>query len=247
MNRSLYLFIHIEKAAGTTFHNILKKKLSEYYILKPYPKHGKHLYPEQLKDIFKHAPFVNGLGGHRLKPFLEYEKYIDREIKYLTILRDPVERYLSHYNHHVTKGIGDYKLQEFLEKEYFHNFQTKKIAGEASFEKAKNIIKKFHFVDVVKSLELGLRKNKGDYVVEKEKLNSADLDKIHEANKEDLKLYKYVTDNRIGSLNKYVSTSEKRKGTKTFNTLKEKYLQYIVQNIAYLKNSSKIKSVKRGY
>lgn len=244
--KNLFLFIHIEKAAGTTFHNVLKNSIGEYYILKPYPKHGANLYPDQLKEIIRLAPFVRGVGGHRIKPYLNYEKTINREIKYMTILRNPIERYLSHYNHHISRGIGNYSLEEFMKKDYFHNFQTKKIAGTASSEEAIKQIKEFFYAGIVSDLSqisTSYRLNKGNYIVDKNTMKEEQLQKIYELNYEDIKLYDYVKEKNVGQIHDFVGKDKKCQ----FHFCKKMYIQIVVQNYAFKKNKDKIKPIQRGY
>ena len=60
--------------------------------------HGaKILTAEKFQQFRKFQPLCTGLGGHRVKL---YENYFPNESTFkLTFLRDPIQRYISHFNH----------------------------------------------------------------------------------------------------------------------------------------------------
>ena len=58
----------------------------------------------------------------------------------MTIIRNPVERYISHCQHHVERGISS-SIDEFINNDYFDNFMCKKICGKPSSLEAIDILK----------------------------------------------------------------------------------------------------------
>ena len=57
----------------------------------------------------------------------------------MTIIRNPVERYISHCQHHVERGISS-SIDEFINNDYFDNFMCKR-RGKLSSLEAIDILK----------------------------------------------------------------------------------------------------------
>ncbi len=98
--KELYIFLHIMKCAGTTLSEHIRKNSEENEVLliyefeKPYiskreeiEKYIKSLKKDKIKVIFGHRVHY---GLHKLFP--------NREVRYITFLRNPVDRAISHYN-----------------------------------------------------------------------------------------------------------------------------------------------------
>ena len=162
----LILFLHIPKAAGSTFKKILNRNYSRNSIIQFTGKKSEIenflLLPEQRKKA------INVIEGHMTYGF---HKFIPKPYKYLTFLRDPVERVVSlyyfikrrpaHYLHN--KIINDnMSLLDFINSNLsveIDNHQTRLISGIEDipigscsieiFEKAKsNLINDFVFVGI---------------------------------------------------------------------------------------------------
>jgi hypothetical protein len=94
-------------------------------------------------------PFVSTIGGHSVVPFNGLE-HSQPDIRYITLLRDPVCRYVSQYQHWIEKKKIELTPEEFMAKEEFWNLQTRKIAGSVDLELAKSILQdRFAAVGVV--------------------------------------------------------------------------------------------------
>ena len=133
------IFLHIEKAAGSTVHDIMYANFFPYYVASPvqYKKgednQGRYLDNEKLKKIFKMTPMLKAAGGHSLRCY--DEKNIG-DVCYFTFLREPKSRYLSHYLYqNEVMGINR-KFEDFISDPLFSNFMCRKICGQASSEKA---------------------------------------------------------------------------------------------------------------
>ena len=84
-------------------------------------------------------------------------------IKYITILRDPARRYISHYQYWREKLGHKINFEEFLKFRKTHNLQTRKIAGGENVQLAKKILQNHYFlVGIVEEFDefLILLKNK---------------------------------------------------------------------------------------
>jgi len=133
-----FRFIHIEKAAGTSFHEAFFQSIKGYHVYYPFnwkiDNYLDQYTPERDQDLvsglfgFKHG------GGHSLRSFshLNPEGYI-----FFTLLRNPVDRFISHYYHHKEVLKRDITFAEFANDDLMHNFMCKRISGENSFLKAK--------------------------------------------------------------------------------------------------------------
>lgn len=80
-----YYFLHIPKTAGTTFKNVLKQAFPPEQVC----------YAVNLGELSRMDHTNNKLFmGHY---FYGIEKVIGRKPRYITFLRDPVKRFVSHY------------------------------------------------------------------------------------------------------------------------------------------------------
>lgn len=211
-------FLHIEKAAGTTLNEIMRNNFYFYYAVSPYlfnkniDNQDFFLKKEELNVIRKLIPNFVAYGGHSVRL---YEDYGEDMIKF-TFVRNPVDRYLSHYFYQKQVMKVDWSIEEYLRHENFNNFMCKKICGFDSFEKAKKIIDGDDvFVGVLEKFDESLillkkfvdeSQSADDFVINYEVRNANTnkqgrelqllmndyIDRINDNNKEDIKLYKYA-------------------------------------------------------
>lgn len=210
-------FIHIERAGGTTLHYIFRNNFLSYITLTPW-----HYWSNEEQNVFstkeakwllKLLPFLKGFGGHTTRAYLGYEKLYNPKIDYITFLREPISRYLSHYNYQ-KKVMGiDWKFEEFLNEKRFDNFMTKRIAGVPDVKTAiKYLNDKFSFVGLnekfdesilIMKTELKMPNFKPFYERKNVSINlhysESDLfqekhmkEKIIKRNELDIKLYEHV-------------------------------------------------------
>ena len=205
-------FVHIEKAGGMTMHQMFHHAMPGY--LSPHPGFGEHLSAPQLKRLMKRWPFpVRGVGGHRMGAFLNYESIIDRPIFYVSFLRDPIRRYMSSINWKKYILKQDWTVDSYVEEPYYHNFQCFRIAGERSFEKAREIIlSKYNMVGLMEEFDRSLLlmrdawpgkkpdlryvrdniRHYGEKEIKWEDLSPSQQEQYTEANAEDTRLYEFV-------------------------------------------------------
>lgn len=97
----MYLFIHIPKAAGTTFNSILKNNFGKKYIRLYESKKIDFFTEEEMRSLATFFPQAQCVSSHDFTcPIPQPDnsktnKIVNYEI--LTFLRHPVERSLSHY------------------------------------------------------------------------------------------------------------------------------------------------------
>jgi hypothetical protein len=154
-NNDLLCFVHIEKAAGTTLNHILRTNfLFKHYDVRPFSqKSAKNFTISDLKKTMSINPFVMSISGHSIKPYIGLEQYYPN-IKYITLLRNPVNRYLSHFFYRREVLKRDIDFQSYLIDNDMWNFQTKKIAGRSDFQMAQKILSnKFFLVGIVEDFD----------------------------------------------------------------------------------------------
>jgi hypothetical protein len=130
------LFLHIPKTAGSTLHSIVSRqfKKKEQLLLHAFKDENglDNLKPDALQSL-------RLLRGHF--PFGYHTKMATGTFEYMTLLRDPVERVISHYKYMQRHPEGDlyqrwaknrYSLEEMMKsKEFpmFNNGAVRMIAG----------------------------------------------------------------------------------------------------------------------
>jgi hypothetical protein len=133
------IFLHIPKCAGTTLtEEILKKKFIPSRTLIFYI-HGTEVLMRQLEEMENSEKRqIQCIAGHFA---FGIHRYLPQPAQYITILRDPVERVLSHYcyakrepGHYLYKEVnnGNITLRDYVEN--FDNIemdngQTRILAG----------------------------------------------------------------------------------------------------------------------
>ena len=138
------VFVHVPKTAGTTLQSIISRLYKPHEILAEYPaeplsrleQRFKRLSTEQhvtIKAILGHFPYGSC-------------NWLEERPTYVTVLRDPVDRLISHY--HFVKRAPDHYLhktinvQDMLLEEYvgsgisleMDNGQTRMICGPAAMK-----------------------------------------------------------------------------------------------------------------
>lgn len=151
MKTDLLIFTHIQKAGGTTLSRVLKSK---YGLWPPTGvtqldlTMGLHHFHYNQGDLpaarIKALQELSEKERHKVRLIHGHIWYglhqlFDQSYRYISVIRDPVTRVLSHYNQLYHKEIFPHKeeirsleIKEFLERypvNAFSNYQTKVIAG----------------------------------------------------------------------------------------------------------------------
>lgn len=159
MNDPFLCFVHIQKNGGSTIHEALRNAFRPYLTVRIFfdandPR--SNLQKKDLAWLLKLLPFTGGVGGHTTRSYLSYEEVVEN-VFYLTFLRDPIKRYLSHCNYQ-RKALGiPWNIDSFLAEERFHNVQTVRLAGRPDLEAAKKEAReRFGFVGILERFDESL-------------------------------------------------------------------------------------------
>lgn len=155
MNRKILAFVHINKAAGTTLTHVLRinffmRHVDVQALSKPFEGVFE---PVDMKKIIIINPFVRSIAGHAVKPFSDLSDAYPA-IRYITLLRDPIQRTISHYQYSIEKHRANFSFDDYLEMPASLNRQTQAIAGSEDISLAKKIIlRRFLLVGIVEKFD----------------------------------------------------------------------------------------------
>jgi hypothetical protein len=155
IKKSFFCFVHIEKTAGTTLHNVFHRCIPGYVVPMPNKDLSSPWVPAYIRLLKRFRVFpLNGLGGHRIAAFAGYESEAESPIFYFTILREPIARYISHLNW-LNYGVGrNISIDEFIDDPKFNNRQTIRIAGSEDIVAAKKLMEeKFMLVGILEKFD----------------------------------------------------------------------------------------------
>jgi Sulfotransferase family len=150
----MIIFSHIPKTGGTSFRFILE---NSFGISHCHANHAKKpvFAQDDLEFAKKFFPRLRSIAGHSLVNPLNLSV---ANPFYITFLREPISRVISHYQYSVALGNNRKTFEESLRAEgKFENLQVKIIAGERNLEKAKHSLEKFDFVGLTEQFDLSLR------------------------------------------------------------------------------------------
>ena len=102
------------------------------------PKGGPYTPQEMCFDL-KIQPFARSLAGHGLRPFVNFGNDEGRLV-WFSWLRDPMKRFVSHYQHYVEKHQIEESFSEWSLDPKWSNWQLVRLAGEPDVEAAKQLI-----------------------------------------------------------------------------------------------------------
>ena len=210
---SFLAFVHIEKAAGTTFIHILRRNfLFRYLDVRPLSPDSNGVFlARDLRASLKVNPLIQAYGGHSVRPIGDLCEGFPGT-RFVTILRDPVRRYISQFLYGNAVLNLNNTFERFLENENTHNFQTRKIAGSSAVETAKSVLaKNFLAVGTVEQFDAFLAvlaarlhprrfdtwhesRNVGAYARAEAELVSRFEKPIRTVNLADIELYEHVRD-----------------------------------------------------
>jgi hypothetical protein len=216
-NQPILAFVHIEKAAGTTLIHILRRNfLFRYSDVRPLSKKSNggqefnsRFTANDLKKTLIINPFLSCVAGHAIKPYGDLIENFPG-IRFITLLREPTKRYLSHYQYWLEKMGRNVRFEDFLKINDISNFQVRKISGSEDISQAKEVLRdRFFHVGIVEKFDeflvllkrklaptqfepwyqiknKAVNKDAGDQILAKY------YDEIVERNSVDIQLYEYV-------------------------------------------------------
>lgn len=212
----MLIFFHMVKTAGTTINYIFRNNfginyVDVYSVIKKKDILRRNIVTkDDLEYFLKRNNRIRCISGHAVRPFCDFEGLSTRQ-KYITFLREPVSRYISHYNHHLVNRKDGLSFEDWLSDPKEKNYQVKFIANEDNLSKAKEYLTaKLNFVGLVENFNLSLVLMKQllplplDFEIRykkinaarryntKENLSSAIIKKIIKNNELDISLYNFA-------------------------------------------------------
>lgn len=174
-------FCHMIKTAGTTLHYIFRNNFGFNYV----EINKKNFAPVDLKKLLRINKNIRAIGGHSLRSVAKLDS-VCPDLKYITFFRDPIDRFLSHYNHGRNSNYHQMSLEERINIPGEANYQTKFIIGAKDIEEREVIIglnelenakrilvKDFIFVGLLEEFD-------GSLILMKEILNFPNFDICYE-------------------------------------------------------------------
>jgi hypothetical protein len=132
----LLAFVHIEKAAGITVNHIMRREFGMSHCdVEPCQQHNDYFSKEDLRRLRLLYPRLKSIAGHRVKPYSDLVE-VCPEIRYYTLLREPVARCASHYQFQIQQMKRNVPFEEWIVQDKFRNFQVKKLVGRDDLEAA---------------------------------------------------------------------------------------------------------------
>lgn len=217
-------FIHINKTAGTTLKNILRSSFGiQHFDVEPWRRWERQrldqpFLPEDLYRLKRFHPAVHSIAGHRVFPFVGLEQVIP-EIRYYTILREPVNRTISFYQNTVrnqqARGESVVDFATWIQKEIHRDRQTYHLCGQRDHRAAIEMIEQMrifvglteHFDETLVLMRrlfeprLKIHYSEAKNVSISKELaqrlrdDPTALRMMEEANREDMLLYRHVVEN----------------------------------------------------
>ena len=140
MGERMLAFIHVQKTAGSTMKWILRSSYGARYCPIPngwYSQEVPHwvFHPRDLRFLRKIYSGLKSISGHSVVPWADLECACP-DVRYFTLMRDPIKRCVSNFQHNLRKGVCGDDLEDWLKEERRHDLQTKKIAGAADVDSA---------------------------------------------------------------------------------------------------------------
>jgi len=202
-------FVHIEKTAGTTMKFVLRNTFGRDHCDSIHS-----LSPVFTEEDYRRArrffPHMKSLCGHNLVCPTDL---LPPEVRYYTVLREPVARTVSQYQDHCLRQGEERPLEEWLRDPNLHDVMVRRIAGSDDLARAKQLLRdRYLFAGLTERFEETLRllahhspypldlgyfvRNAASSNQHKKRIlgNAAQVALLEEANQLDLALYRYVAD-----------------------------------------------------
>ena len=152
-------FVHILKTAGTTLDDILARLYGLRHCYLPHVPRKTALSAEDYPRVQRLCPPLISIAGHAVSAFSDLER-ARPDVRYYTLLRDPLVRCASHYQfqvqqHQVQQG---YPFDQWIVKNLKRNHQTARIVGpNGTVRDAIQVLKsRFIFVGLVEHFDESL-------------------------------------------------------------------------------------------
>lgn len=208
-------FVHIEKAAGTSVHQILKRSYGMRYCpVEAWRFDDAPFSARDLRWLGLLYPRLLALGGHCMRPYGDLPA-ARPDVRWWTLLREPLARCASHYQYQVQRMGKREPFEAWIANPRYRDFQTRKLVGTDDAEAAiRTLEERFVFVGLAERFDesmLLLRRLLGDerlkLVYEPDRPENVAADdapkrellgdpqqraRLEAANRADLRVYEYV-------------------------------------------------------
>ncbi len=136
-------FIHINKTAGRTLRYILRSSFGLRHC-EVEPWHAAWTGPpfsaQDLRRLRKVYPHLESIAGHRVTGYADLDEN-GAPLEYFTFMRDPLKTCASRFQYNVQyRGKKGLVFEEWIQKDWTRNHQTKMIAGTAEVAAAIRIL-----------------------------------------------------------------------------------------------------------
>jgi hypothetical protein len=153
-HRRIVAFAHIGKTGGTTLIHVLRRNFGLRAVdVRPLHASSEGVFSSaDMKTMLRTNPWVECISGHSVRCYSDLRREFP-EVLYVTLLRNPLERYVSQYLQRIQKH-GFISMEEFLERRQYHNVQTRFLAGEEDLGAAlENLSEKMSVVGTVEQFD----------------------------------------------------------------------------------------------
>jgi len=153
--RAIPTFCHIPKTAGSTFDYFLRSQYGLRHINVLHLDTTLVPTKTELVVALKVCPWARSIAGHGLYPNLDYPVG-DRRLVWYTFLRDPVARYVSHYQYQLESGSTRLDFEEWVATGQLPDMQVRHLAGGPDLDLAIRIVDGFAAVGLVEDFDASL-------------------------------------------------------------------------------------------
>lgn len=212
-DRTLLVFVHINKTAGTTLRQILRSSYGARHC-DVEPWHGPWEDPpfssSDLRRVRRISPRLASIAGHRVTGYTELEEPGTR-MRYLTFLREPISMCASRFQYQLDYRKKERVFEDWIRNDWVRDAQTQRIGGTTSAADAiATIEKREMFVGLTEAFDESMVLLRAlvapDLDIRYERANVAKSSRIakdllsdpvtrrmiEEANQADLELYDHV-------------------------------------------------------
>lgn len=167
----MLVFIHINKSGGTTVTHILRSSYGLRHC-QVEPWHARWTGPpfsaDDLHRLRTLYPGLRSIAGHRIVGYVDLGER-SSDLRYVTFLRDPLKSAASRFQYKVqVSGKRDLVFEEWIQRDWTRNHQTKQIAGVDDLDEAIRVIRE-------KSIFVGLAEHFDESLVLMKGLVAGDL------------------------------------------------------------------------
>jgi len=169
--RSLLVFVHINKTAGTTVRHILRSSYGARHA-DVEPWHGAWEDPPfstpDLRRVRKLYPNLASIAGHRVTGYSDLEEP-GTDLGYVTFLREPISMCASRFQYQLDYRKKERVFEEWIQNDWVRDAQTQRIGGTTNVNDAIAMIDK-------RDMFVGMTERFDESMVLLKSLRAPDLD-----------------------------------------------------------------------